>query len=242
MELPVSDATTRRPDLTLHVVALTRDDVATTSRLHRDLLPNGLFPRLGDRFVRRWHQTFVDDDAAVAIGVRDGSGGLHGFLLGTTDQHGYSARTIRRHGRRLALHGGAALLLRPRLAYGFVRTRAGRYARRLLRRGQVVAPSLATTASTTAGTTGAPTSSDMVGVLHALISVPTSRGRGVGAALVQQFERAARERGTPLLQLVTQAEGGAADFYRAIGWEVTDRRRDRDGHSIVQLDRRIGPA
>ncbi len=224
--------------LSLQVVQLTEPDTRLTARLHREYLPHGLFPRLGERFMRRWQRTFVQSEHGVALGVRDQTGTLHGFLLATTDQAAYSAETLRRWGKPLALEGAVALLARPRVLVDFLRTRGGRYARRLIGRrpgAGVSEPAGAASASPSA-TVGTPAT---VGVLHALVCVPDSRGLGVGAALTAELDRIARERGTPLLQLVTRAEGGAAAFYEKQGWQVSDRRNNRDGHAVVQLDRRL---
>lgn len=210
---------------TIRVEPLTARDVRNTARLHREHLPHGLFPRLGERFVRRWHRTFVDDPAAIALGVRSNGGDLHGFLLATTDQHTYTRRTLGASGRALAGLGVMGLLMRPHVLVTFARTRAGRYWRRLSHR----------TTNTDTSTPLAP-----IGVLHALVCVPHSRGRGIGAALVDEYARSARQRGTERLQLVTRRDGGAAAYYRSLGWEVTDEREDRDGNPVVQLDRWLG--
>lgn len=210
--------------VTLRVEALSRADAGATARLHRVHLPHGLFPRLGTRFVSRWHRTFIDDPAAAVLGVRSETGELQGFLLGTLDQQAYARRTLTTAARPLAALGLLALLTRPRVLSTFLRTRAVRYGRRLVSRTR---PS---------GASG-PTSK--VGVLHALVCVPEARGQGIGAALVEEFERLAEQRGTPLLQLVTRADGGAAEYYCSLGWQLTDQRRDRDGHPIVQLDRSV---
>ena len=41
-------------------------DLRDTARLHIEELPVGLFPRLGTRFVARWHRAFVQSAHAVA--------------------------------------------------------------------------------------------------------------------------------------------------------------------------------
>lgn len=198
-----------------------------SARLHRELLPHGLFPRLGQRFMRRWHRTFVDSPHGVALGVMDEQGVLRGFLIATVDQAGYTRDVLESARWALGWRGAIALAARPRLAAQFVRTRSRRYLRRLRPGAARDQPGPEATPS-------------RVGVLHAVACAPSARGNGVGTALLAEFVRLATEAETPLLQLVTRDSGGAADFYRRHGWVVTDQRLDRDGNAIVQLDHKPG--
>lgn len=226
-----------RPIITEHptpqsravVRPMTASDLTTTAVLHRELLPHGLFPLLGDRFVVRWHETYLrSDNAWAAVATRGDSPEVVGFLLGDIDHRRYLADVLADHRRDLLRLGVAGLARNPRLAGHFLRTRTLSYARRLLRRSP-------TTAEVRPGT--APTA-----VLSAVAVDPAARGSGAGRALVEEFGRAADAAGCVKTMLVTRAGAdGAGDFYRRLGWEAGTVHRDRDGH-LVQSFCRPGPA
>ncbi|RRN57135.1 tRNA adenosine(34) deaminase TadA [Pseudoxanthomonas sp. SGNA-20] len=56
--------------------------------------------------------------------------------------------------------------------------------------------------------------------LTKVMTAPAARGRGVGAALVQALEQAARERGRRLLTLDASLIEGATAFYRRLGYHT----------------------
>jgi ribosomal protein S18 acetylase RimI-like enzyme len=208
---------------TVMVTPLAYTDLQTTAALHVTLLPHGLFPRLGRGYVRRWHRTFIDSPYAEALCVRSDDGAVAGFLLGSTDDSQYTADVLANDKAALATRGALALLCRPHLAQTFVRTRLHRYVRRLTRRPPPE-PALAG-------------NRPRVAVLHALITHPEHRGRGVGGALLRCFEDRVVQRRTSLIQLVTHEEDGASDFYRKLGWSETDRRPNKDGKMVIQMDK-----
>ena len=126
-----------------------RADLPATAAVHAALFPHGLFARLGTDFLRRWHATFHDGKHAVAyVAVvprdhvaagagRTSDGEVVGYLLGATDHVAHVEAVIAAHRRELVLAGAGALLVRPALAAHFLRTRARRYLRRMLRRRPV---------------------------------------------------------------------------------------------------------
>ena len=201
-----------------------------TAALHEELLPNGLFPALGRRFLRRWHRTFITSRYGVALSAHDQTGRCCGFLLGTLDQHRYTQDVLRRDTYKLAATGVISMATRPRLAARFLRTRAARYFVRITNARK----------DTAAHDQPQPPSEAAVAVLHALVTDASTRGRGVGAALLEQFEHELRCRGVSTLQLVTLASGGATGFYRRLGYVETDRRTNRDREAVVQFERRLG--
>ncbi len=72
-----------------------------------------------------------------------------------------------------------------------------------------------------------------VAVLTHVAVDPSTRGRGVGAALIRAFEEAARQGPALEARLVTLAgERGASGFFQRLGWRHTDDRRNRDGDLI----------
>ena len=217
---------------TLAVTPMCPSDVAQTAALHERHLPNGLFPALGQGFLRRWHRTFITSPHACALVAREPGGPCRGFLIGTVDQRSYTAEVLRRDGWRLAPIGALALACRPRLAIHFARTRARRYIRAVAR---VFHPA----GSHEAAPSG---SAPSVAVLHAIVTDPQARGVGVAAALLDDFELTLQARNVQRLQLITLVHGGAADFYRRRGYVESAHRTNRDGEPIVQFDHRIGTA
>lgn len=60
-----------------------------------------------------------------------------------------------------------------------------------------------------------------------LIAVsPAAQGRGVGSALLRQFEADARQSGAALLHLEVRDGNPAVDIYRKAGFRIVGRRRD----------------
>ena len=224
---------------------MTDEDIDQTAHLHISYLPTGFFPQLGPAFVRRWHRTFIDAPAGVALVIKDPDGQVAAFLLGTTDQHAY-VRDVLHHDRLpLAWRGAAGLLSRPTLTWYFLRTRATLYALRLTKgRGRDKREPGGTSPAGQTGvaqgkTTRAP-ASEPIGVVHAVVTRPAMRGAGYGRLLLLRYESEVSQAGTRLSQLVTRADGGAADFYRRLGWREMCRGSDRDGREIVQFDRVMG--
>lgn len=199
-------------------------DVHTTARLHTELLGEGLFPRLGQAFLRRWHLTFVDSAHASAHVVTDRDGDVVAFILATTDQVRYVAETLRSAKWPLALRGALGLARRPGLALGFLRTRLHRYARRLF------SPGHSATSSTAA--------QEPVAVVHAIVTTQAARGRGLGRDLMARFEADVAVAGVTRMELLTEEAGDAVEFYRRLGWTAREVRTNRDGRRMVLFCKR----
>lgn len=194
--------------------------------LHVDCLPHGLFPRLGRRFMRRWYATFLDSPYGVALVAESplpGDPGVVAFLVGATDQHRHVSSVLARHRLRLVLAGAAALSVRPGLLWHFLRTRAGRYAVRVLRprppspegRGDL-----------------GPTRP--IAVVTAIVVAGPARNLGTGTALVRAFAAAASAAGSDRAELVTLVgTEGAGRFYERLGWAAVETHRTRDGDLVA---------
>jgi GNAT superfamily N-acetyltransferase len=201
-------------------------DLRITSRTHVNLLPTGLFPSLGARFVRRWQRTFLDSPYGVGYVVIDSTAprdGIVGFLLGTTDQAGHMAAllTNRRTMASLAMAGVWALVRRPQAAIRLMRSRVWPWARRLFL-GRPAGPVPTGSAS-----------SPQVAVVAALAVHPEWRGSGIGARLVTRFVQHARLAGATVAELVTPTGStGATGFYERLGWEAGPHHRTRDGDDL----------
>jgi ribosomal protein S18 acetylase RimI-like enzyme len=236
------------PDDPPRIRAATVADLPVTADLHARLLPHGLFPLLGAAFMRRWHATFLAGAPVGAASGRDKpttygvvlvaekpDGEIVGFLVGTTDQAGYVSSVLEHHRRALTLAGARAMLVRPHVALHFLRTRSGRYARRLLRTGA---------ARHRHGDDGRHGGTHArVAVVTAVAVTDAARGTGVGARLVADFLTAARAAGAPAAELVTKAgDEGASAFYARLGWTEADVHRDRDGDLVRRFRTDLCPS
>ncbi len=219
----------------LSISRLLPADLQQTSRLHRSLLPNGFLPQLGNIFVRRWHRTFLDSSYGAAFVAKDGRGEIQGFVLASTDQARLTADVLSHARMALVWRGLLGLAIRPRLAVRFLRSRASHYLRRMQRPTKEHAPPASSPAPGGSGT-ALPAPVPVVGVIHAVVTIPSSRGYGVGRALLTAYDQELVALQTPLVQLVTSEAGDAAAFYEGLGYRQTDRRVDRDGTPIIQFD------
>jgi GNAT superfamily N-acetyltransferase len=195
------------------------EDLPATAELHRRHLRLGLFPRLGRRFLAVYHETFLASPHGVALVAR-ANGQVVGALFGTTSNPDHYRWAIRNHGWRLAWHGARSLLFQPRLAWRFVTTRFGRYAKGLRRH---LAPR---------NRSGAPRRKPPVCVLSHIVTSESARQCGVGRRLVEHFKARARAQGAQRASLVTRENGPGVPFFERIGGECVAVRREQDGSPV----------
>lgn len=214
----------------------TEHDLSITAAAHARLLPHGLFPRLGPRYMQRWHATFLDSPHGVALVAHNCSAGsqgrpVAGFLVGSTHQARHVDRVVARHRGDLARAGALALARRPLLGVHFVRTRSRTYARRLLGRRR---PHRSRAPAAGPGTvSGVRADSQQVAVITAVAVEPDVRGSGIGAQLVAVFLDLARASGAPVAELVTYTgTGGASAFYERLGWVAVREHTTLDGEVV----------
>ncbi|QTG82485.1 GNAT family N-acetyltransferase [Arthrobacter crystallopoietes] len=223
----------------------TPTDLTTMAAWQCRYVPDGLFPQMGERFVRRWHASFLDSPFGVAlVAERVDAQGTQavGFLVGSTDQFRHIDDVVRRHRVRLALAGLLALAQRPRLGAHFVRTRGRAYLKRILtpklHRTPGAGPAAGAAAGAeshaasraTAGTTANATSGGQIAVVTAIAVDPAARGTGAGQELISRFLEDARTAGAARAELVTLlGEGNAAPFYERLNWSAVDEHPTRDG-------------
>lgn len=207
---------------------LAKTDGTFAAELHCALLPTGLFPRLGTRFLRCYHASFGRSHDAVAL-VAMVDGRPVGLLAGTTDDRAHYHWVVRHEAWRLAILGATALAWRPRVLAHFARTRVRRYLSGLVRLGR-----------RSAAPGGSSGGGERVGNLAHIAVAPEHQGDGVGAALVDAYVRAAIAAGTTVLRVVTAREGpDVADFYRRLGWEQAGVTVDLDAKPHHHLLRRL---
>ena len=201
-------------------------DTEWAAGLHMAALPHGLFPSLGKPFLGSYLTTYVHSPTSVAL-VAECAGRRAGFLVGALDHRRHRAHVTRTYLRPLAVRGAFAVLLRPKVAWRFVRTRLVRYVAALLRPRREAA------------TAGA--DQDRVAVLAHVAVLPAHRGTGVGSELVRAFLESARASGADRCELVTRADDeGADDFYARLGWHRIGESHDRDGVCWTRLGHDLG--
>lgn len=205
---------------------LVEGDLATTAALHERSLPDGFFARLGQRFLRCYHRSFVDSPHAVALGA-PADGELHGFLLAVLAPGPHGRYVVRRWGSALALRGALALVVRPEVLVLFLRTRAVRYARALWRRRRTQA----------APGGSAPAAASAV-LSHVAVRDEARRG-GRGAVLVEALHVRAAAAGADAVVLVTDPHGPGPGFYRRLGYDELGTGVGSDGQQWTRFRFRL---
>jgi ribosomal protein S18 acetylase RimI-like enzyme len=169
---------------------LTDADLPAVARLHCLAFPDSTFTRLGPAAARAHYAAQLSSPGMVGLAaVRDGR--LAGFCVAGRLAGSERAALLRRHGPRLAL----CALRRPWVLLHLL----GALARRASR--PAAAP--------------APRTFD----IQAIAVLPGVRRAGVGRALMQKAEAAARRQGHARLGLaVYRRREEVARFYEALGW------------------------
>lgn len=230
-----AESTPHVPEKHLEIRPLHPDHLRATATLHAHQLPNGLFPALDPRFLRSWHRTFIDSDHAAAVVLVDTSAHdtVVGYLLLALDPPAHVHELKVKHRRRLLREGVLGLVRRPRVGVYFARTRAVRYAVRLLARR--------------------PCRPDTIGeervpaVVHAVVTHPGYARRGIATRLLHWAQLRAADAGLDQLALVTDEDKtsagavlapdesqGAAPMYDRLGWRRV-AQHERDGRSLVEF-------
>lgn len=199
---------------------LSRKDLDLAGSLHARSLPHGLFPLLGEPFLRRYYSTFVRSPWGIGL-VVESEGRAVGVVVGTVDDGAHYRYVARRWWLPLLASAVASLATRPRVALWFLRTRGRRYARGFTRLVSRRRPE-----SVPAEGAGP---ARRRGVLSHVVVDEDSRGAGAGGELVAAFVEWAERRGTTDLRLVTHPTDGAAEFYRRLGWTYSGPRAGLDG-------------
>nr|MDT0658879.1 GNAT family N-acetyltransferase [Micromonospora sp. DSM 115978] len=211
-------------------------DLPAMSRAHTELLPMGLFPSLGARFLRRWQRTFLESTHGVGIVAVDTTtppGEVIGLVLGASDHHAHTTELARnrRALASLAVAGCLALMVRPRVAVRAARSRLRPLARRLLRVGALLAT------AERAASVAAPN----VAVMSVLAVRPEWRRSGIGVLLVTRFVEQARIAGATRVEAQTSTGSvGATGFYERLGWEAGAQESTPDGESVRTYHHRLG--
>ncbi|HUY64508.1 MAG TPA: hypothetical protein VMV14_08345, partial [Acidimicrobiales bacterium] len=119
--------------MTVSVRPLCRDDIATSTRLHREVLEMEFLARCGEGFLRSYHQAWVDSLDGIALAAVGQNGEIVGVLLGAVRPESHFRAMLRGHWRKLAFWMVVRVVTSPRFAKELVTTRGIRYARGLFR-------------------------------------------------------------------------------------------------------------
>ena len=201
------------------VTRMLMQDAPHVATLHLQALPPSFFSSLGAGFLRRYHESFLASPYGIGFAATHEQQ-LCGFVVGSAAAADHSAWVVRHRGVRLAVTAMLAMLLRPRVLLHFVMSRSARYARGLRKRLLHHRPAEAAGSATP----GQPAVLAHVAVHDAW------RQMGLGAVLVQAFEREAHARGAQTIELVTlEGPDGASRFYERLGYRTDRVRQDDEG-------------
>lgn len=215
--LPAGDARLRR---------MTPADLPFVATQHLHHFPDGFFARLGPAFLAEYYRPFLTGPHAHAYTV-DVAGRPVGFLVGVTHPVAHRQHVLRNHGRVLVVRAALSLLVRPRLALHFVRTRGRLYTRKMWvgRRTPPAAPVAV---------------AERPAVLAHVVVAEGARSRGIGAALVERFVEDAAAAGCARISLVTAAgHDGAGSYYAERGWHAKGERSTPDGMRLATYERPV---
>jgi GNAT superfamily N-acetyltransferase len=215
-------------------------DLSFVVREHRHHFPDGFFARLGPKFLREYYRGFLTASAARTT-IAEVGGERAGFLVGVTDPTAHREHLVQRHGPTLVRRALASMLAHPSLAWCFVRTRLGLYARKFARR--FARRRRAKAASATGGGSGNTDDSGAPAVLTHVAVTPESQSQGIGSALIKRFDAQVAAAGCDRLTLVTASgENGAGPYYEHRGWEPLGERQTPDGLVLTTYERAVESA
>ena len=222
---------------------LRADDIATSSRIHQEVLEAEFLARCGGGFLRCYQRAWVDSPDGIALAAIDDRGRVVGALLGAVHPERHFRAMVLRYGPALAFWLLAQAVTHPRFARELVASRVLRYVRGLLRmldnsrqrrdrHHQAPRPPVPGSDATPTALDG--TSQPRVGeVTHLMVRVD-ARGSGVGRALLDEARQAAQGANLDELVLVTLPDLAARGFYEHLGWQRCGALTSRSGEQFVR--------
>lgn len=198
---------------------LRRSDLGRVARLHRAMFPASRSTNLGDLFVRRMYRWFLEKQSELAL-VATVEGEIAGIVTGAIGGYG------RRITRYAAPQIGWCLMTQPRLVFNRQTFRAWTSYIQAFRPNYGAAKP-------------APPNADEAPRVRASVAsiavVRQYNGRGIGRALLEAFEDAAKQRGATQLGLSVEADNAAARrLYGNCGWQMT-REDENDAYYSKDL-------
>lgn len=208
------------------VRALVDADLDAAVALHLEVLHMEFLSRFGPRFMRTYYHAWIVSPGAMALAAVDENGTLLGVLLGAHDPAQHVRAMARDHGVAIGATLVGRALTHPRLAKDLIVTRGWRYTRGVAR--------LVKSRLSKRPAPGPATSGPVIGEITHVLVDPSSQGRGVGRALVEESVRQARSAGVQELQLVTPPDMAAQHFYERLGWISSGAMQSRSGESFLR--------
>jgi GNAT superfamily N-acetyltransferase len=209
---------------------MSTSDLGFVVREHRQHFPDGFFARLGRGFLVEYYRAFLTSAKSRTV-VAELDDTPVGYLVGVTDPAAHRNHVVQRHGRTLVVRAAAAMLVRPSLAYCFLRTRVGLYTRKLLRRRPRAA---------SGGPVGCNEDAAATAVLTHVAVAPEAQSIGIGSAMIDWFDQEVAAVGCDRLALVTSSgQNGAGPYYRRRGWTARGERCTPDGMRLTTYERPV---
>ena len=233
----------------VNVRPLRGDDIATSSRIHHEVLDAEFLARCGEAFLRCYQRAWVESPDGIALAAIDESGRVVGALLGAMRPERHFRAMVLRHGPALAFLLLAHAVRHPRFARELVATRTLRYGRGLLRilgssgqrRDRHPAPRMPVPATDATSTELDATAQPRVGEVTHLMVRADARGGGVGRALLLEARRAAQSADLDELVLVTPPDLAARGFYEHLGWQPCGALTSRSGEQFFRYNWPLRP-
>jgi ribosomal protein S18 acetylase RimI-like enzyme len=179
----------------LQVRRLVIDDIPAIVRVHMSAFSGFFLTTLGEAFLEKYYKAVIIDSNSVCIGCKDEQGHLLGFAVGSRLSRGFHLGLLGRHWAMFFLEGLRLLLRRPKA---------------VLRLGRNLSKN------------GKPGDDGLYAELLSIGVLPSSKGKGVGSSLMEEFERAAASSGATKVALTTDKvdnEAGLA-FYSKNGYQI----------------------
>lgn len=193
-------------------------DLASVVAEHQESLPDGLYARLGGRFLHTYHSAYLASPGTASF-VAELDTQPVGFVTGIISAAAHRL-AMKAAWPRLAAAAALAALQRP--ATLRLRLLGPTAASCLRHSAQLLRPDTPSVGTITA-----------TGVLTYLAVTATARGRGVGDALLQTFLHQAQLHGCTRVTLATQAGAeGAVSFYAQRGWTAESVHHTATGRPL----------
>lgn len=200
----------------MRILKAERSDIMEVAKLHLDAFPGFFLTSLGVPFLEELYTGFLSHPSGIFIVAKD-ERGIIGFAAGTSAPDSFFSDLRRRRCLAFASKAIPSILRNP-LPVMKKLLLAMRY------RG------------------GVSSESPPKGALLSSIGIAIAcRGDGTAARLLQEFERAVKDRGVDLVYLTTDAQqnGRVNAFYKKQGYVVVDHFQQSGKRSMFRYEKQL---
>jgi GNAT superfamily N-acetyltransferase len=227
------------------VQPLRHSDLDASSRLHEEVLRAEFLARCGRRFLRQYHQAWIESPYGIAMAAMDDQDRLVGVLLGSTEPKQHYRAMLRRNGLQLGFLLLAKAIRDPTFGRELLATRALRYARGVTRvalsiLGETVGTRRQVEVSNTTNEDSKESHRRSGEITHVMVKEDMA-GRGIGRLLLEAARAAAERARIDELVLVAMPELPSASFYEHLGWRRVGVKRSRSGESFIEFRLEVHP-